>query len=199
MEIWNKLRPEGRICWFAHYTASLSSLSRLIWKHWTNKMVIMHILSNVCLRLGQFSLIFHAMYGAARFQLTHCSELWTIMHSLWLYMVRVGYFDMFLLNDTSLPELTVHLHVMMWNLLMQRVYDMSGQKWFFRIISRVQMSIHLFNYYFTLYFNNNWPQKSYFLRIKRKYTYTIYSTAYIFFYYIDTFARVLIEFYSTCH
>ena len=43
---------------FAHYTISLSSLCKLIrrhWTYWTNKMLVGYILSSVRLRLSQFS------------------------------------------------------------------------------------------------------------------------------------------------
>ena len=63
----------GRIQLFAHYTTSLPSLCRPIWSYQTVKMLVRHILSHVCLRLGWFSIIFHAIYGAVSIQLTHFS------------------------------------------------------------------------------------------------------------------------------
>ena len=47
--------PVGRVRLFADYTISLSSLCRLIWRHWTTKMLVMYMLPSVCLRLRQFS------------------------------------------------------------------------------------------------------------------------------------------------
>ena len=44
----------GRVRLFADYTISLSSLCRLIWRHWTTK-ILKYMLPSVCLRLRQFS------------------------------------------------------------------------------------------------------------------------------------------------
>ena len=44
-----------RVLLFANYTISLSSLCRLIWRHWTIKMLVRYMLPSVCLRLRQFS------------------------------------------------------------------------------------------------------------------------------------------------
>ena len=49
------LWPAGRVRLFANYTISLSSLCRLIWRHWTTKMLVRYMLPSVCLRLRQFS------------------------------------------------------------------------------------------------------------------------------------------------
>ena len=46
---------EGRIRLFVHYTISLSSLCKLIWRHWTYKMPVRYILSSVWVRYGIFS------------------------------------------------------------------------------------------------------------------------------------------------
>ena len=56
---------------FADYTISLSSLCRLIWKHWTTKMLVRYMMPSVCLRLRQFSqLSLYSLYGAVCLQLT---------------------------------------------------------------------------------------------------------------------------------
>ena len=49
------LWPVGRVRLFEDYTISLSSLCRLIWRHWTTKMLVRYMLPSVCLRLRQFS------------------------------------------------------------------------------------------------------------------------------------------------
>ena len=49
------LWPAGRVRLFADYTIPLSSLCRLIWRHWTNKMLVRYMLPSVCLRLRLFS------------------------------------------------------------------------------------------------------------------------------------------------
>ena len=56
------LWPVGRVCLFANYTISLSSLCRLIWRHWTTKMLVRYMLPSVCLRLRQFSQLSFIQY-----------------------------------------------------------------------------------------------------------------------------------------
>ena len=48
------LWPEVRIRLFAHFAISQPSSWRLIWRHWTCKLLIGYIQSDVCLRLSQF-------------------------------------------------------------------------------------------------------------------------------------------------
>ena len=68
------LWPVGRVRLFADYTISLSSLCRLIWKHWTTKMLVRYMMPSVCLRLRQFSqLSLYSLYGAVCLQLTQFS------------------------------------------------------------------------------------------------------------------------------
>ena len=45
------LWPVGRVRLFADYTISLSSLCRLIWKHWTTKMLVRYMMPSVCLKI----------------------------------------------------------------------------------------------------------------------------------------------------
>ena len=40
---------------FAHYNISLSSLCKIVWRHWTYKMPVRYILSSVWVRLSIFS------------------------------------------------------------------------------------------------------------------------------------------------
>ena len=57
-----------------HIIISLSSLCRLIWKHWTTKMLVRYMMPSVCLRLRQFSqLSLYSLYGAVCLQLTQFS------------------------------------------------------------------------------------------------------------------------------
>ena len=56
------LWPVGRVRLFADYTISLSSLCRLIWRHWTNKMLVSYMLPSVCLRSRQFSQLSFIQY-----------------------------------------------------------------------------------------------------------------------------------------
>ena len=92
------LWPVGRVRLFVDYTISLSSLCRLIWKHWTTKMLVRYMMPSVCLRLRQFSqLSLYSLYGAVCLQLTQWSrecvlcliiiikpEVWIINHCLGL-------------------------------------------------------------------------------------------------------------------
>ena len=87
---------------FVQYTISLSSLCKLIWRHWTYKMHVRYILSSVWVRLSIFSLLSIIQYvGLYVFSLPislvmieriHIicliiiikSEVWTITHYLGL-------------------------------------------------------------------------------------------------------------------
>ena len=52
----------GRVRLVADYTISLSSLCRLIWRHWTTEMLVWYMLPSVCLRLRQFSQLSFVQY-----------------------------------------------------------------------------------------------------------------------------------------
>ena len=56
------LWPVGRVRLFANYTISLSSLCRLIWRHWAIKILVRYMLPSVCLRLRQFSQLSFVRY-----------------------------------------------------------------------------------------------------------------------------------------
>ena len=91
-----------RIRLFVEYTISLSSLCKLIWRHWTFKMPVRYILSSVWVRLSIFSPLSSIQYvGLCVFSLPIplvmieriyilCliiiikSEVWTITHCLGL-------------------------------------------------------------------------------------------------------------------
>ena len=64
------LWPVGRVRLFADYIISLSSLCRLIWRHWTTKMLVRYMLPSVCLRLRQFSQLSFIHYMGLCLQLT---------------------------------------------------------------------------------------------------------------------------------
>ena len=61
-----------RISLFVHYNISLSSLCKIIWRHWTYKMPVRYILSSVWVRLSIFSQL-SMICGAVCFQFTHFS------------------------------------------------------------------------------------------------------------------------------
>ena len=90
---------EDRIRLFVHYTMSLSSLCKLIWRHWTYKMPVRYLLSSVSKIRHIISVIHYTIRRAVCFQFTHfpmmteriyilCliiiikSEVWTITHCL---------------------------------------------------------------------------------------------------------------------
>ena len=51
-----------RVRLFVHYTISLSSLCKRIWRHWTYKMYVRYILSSVWVRLSIFSQLSNIQY-----------------------------------------------------------------------------------------------------------------------------------------
>ena len=104
---------------FVQYTISLSSLCKLIWRHWTYKMPVRYILSSVWVRLSIFSPLSIIQYvGLHVISLPISlvmieriyilcliiiikSEVWTIIHCLGLgheTMVSAVCLSIFLLN-----------------------------------------------------------------------------------------------------
>ena len=91
-----------RIRWSVHYIISLSSLCKLIWRHWSYKMLVRYILSSVWVRLSIFSQLSIIQYvGLCVFSLPISpvmiesmyilclsiiikSEVWTFTHCLGL-------------------------------------------------------------------------------------------------------------------
>ena len=69
----NSLWPAGHVRLFADYIISLSSLCRLTWRHWTNKMLGRYMLPSVSKIETILSIIFHSLYGAVCLQLTQFS------------------------------------------------------------------------------------------------------------------------------
>ena len=68
------LWPVGRVRLFADHTISLSSLCRLIWRHWTTKMLVSYMLLSVSKIKTILSVIFYSIYGAVYLQLTQFSH-----------------------------------------------------------------------------------------------------------------------------
>ena len=77
---------------FVQYTISLSSLCKLIWRHWTYKMPVRYILSSVWARLSIFSLLSIIQYvGLYVLQLTHFScDDWENLYTLSVYHHEIG-------------------------------------------------------------------------------------------------------------
>ena len=71
---------------------SLSSLYKLIWRHWTYKMLVRYILSSVWVRLSILSpLSIYTICGAVCFQFTHfpCDD-WENIYTLSYYHHQIG-------------------------------------------------------------------------------------------------------------
>ena len=91
-------RSYSFVCMFAHYTISLSSLCKLLWRHWTYKMFVRYSLPSAQVRLSMFSQLYIIQYmGLCVFSLPISlvmiekidilcviiiikSEVWTIIH-----------------------------------------------------------------------------------------------------------------------
>ena len=85
------LWPVGRARLFADYTISLSSLCRLIWRHWTTKMLARYMLPSVCLRLRQFSQLSFIQYmGLCVFGLPNSPVIIVRMCSVSYYHHQIG-------------------------------------------------------------------------------------------------------------
>ena len=71
---------------FVQYTISLSSLCKLIWRHWTYKMPVRYILSSVWVILSIISVIHYTRCGAMCFQFIHfpCDD-WENIYTLSYY------------------------------------------------------------------------------------------------------------------
>ena len=85
------LWPAGRVRLFADYTIWLSSLCRLIWRHWTIKMLVRYMLPSVCLRLRLFSQLSFIQYmGQCVFSLPNSPVMIVRMCTLSYYHHRIG-------------------------------------------------------------------------------------------------------------
>ena len=74
---------------FVQYTISLSSLCKLIWRHWTYKMPLRYILSSV--RLSIFSPLSIIQYVGLCLQFTHFScDDWENIYTLSYYHHQIG-------------------------------------------------------------------------------------------------------------
>ena len=74
---------------FVQYTISLSSLCKLIWRHWTYKMPVRYILSSVWVRLSIFSLLSIIQYvGLYVFRLPISVVMIEIIYILCLIIIK---------------------------------------------------------------------------------------------------------------
>ena len=85
------LWPVGRVCLFADYTISLSSLCRLIWRHWTTKMLARYMLPSVSEIKTILSMIFFIQYmGLCVFSLPNSPSIIVRMRTLSYYHHQTG-------------------------------------------------------------------------------------------------------------
>ena len=76
---------------FVQYTISLSSLRKLIGRHWTYKMPVRYILSSVINIKHILSVIHYTIFGAVCFQFTHFScDDWEHIYTLSYYHPQIG-------------------------------------------------------------------------------------------------------------
>ena len=74
---------------FVQYTISLSSLCKLIWRHWTYKMPVRYILSSVSVRLSTFSSLSIIQYvGLYVFSLPISLVMIEIIYILCLVIIK---------------------------------------------------------------------------------------------------------------
>ena len=85
------LWPVDRVRLFADYTISLSSLCRLIWRHWTTKMLVRYMLPSVWLRLRQFS------------QSSFIFDLWGCVSSAYPILLWWSFNGFLLINPMWVP------------------------------------------------------------------------------------------------
>ena len=76
---------------FVHNTISLSSLCKLIWRHWTYKMPVRYILSNVWVRISIFSQLSILQYvGLCVFSLPISLVMIEMIYTLSYYHHQIG-------------------------------------------------------------------------------------------------------------
>ena len=138
---------------FVQYTISLSSLCKIIWRHWTYKMSVRYTLSSVWVRLSIFSqlsiiqsiiqyvglcvfslptplVMIEIIYILCLIIIIIKSEVWSITHCLGL-----GHETM-----VCAVCLSIFLRLRWWPDVVYCCYD-----WW------LQLSIHVCNYHFKLY------------------------------------------------
>ena len=124
-----------RVHLFVHYTISLSSLCKLIWRHWTYLMPIRYILSSVWVRLSIFSQLSIVHYmGLCVFSFPislvmteriytlsynhQKSEVWTLIHGHET-MVRAVCLSIFLPHGQSITKnwtsLCIYFIIQIWH------------------------------------------------------------------------------------
>ena len=109
---------------FLQYTISLSSLCKLIWRHWTCKMPVkIYFVECVSKIKHVLSVIHYTKSGAVRFQFTHfpCDD-WENIYTLSYYHHQIGsmnYYPLFRVRSWNNGVRCMSFYILM--LLMQRI------------------------------------------------------------------------------
>ena len=105
---------------FVQYTISLSSLCKLIWRHWTYKMPVRYGLSSVWARLSIFSPLSIIQYvGLYVFQFTHFScDDWENIYTLSYFHHQIGsmnYYPLFRVRSWNNGVRFMSFYILMEN------------------------------------------------------------------------------------
>ena len=107
-----------RIRLFVHYTISLASLCKLIWRHGTYKMHVRYILSSVWVKLSIFSQLSIIQYmGLCDFSLPISLVRVEIMYTLSYYHHQIGsmnYYCLGLGHETMVCAVCLSIFLFTW-------------------------------------------------------------------------------------
>ena len=108
-----------RVRLFVHYNISLSSLCKLIWRHWTYKMPVRYILSSVWVRLSIFSQLSSIQYmGLCVFSLPISLVMIARIYTLSYYHHQIGnmnYYPLFRVRSWNNGMRCLSLYILiMW-------------------------------------------------------------------------------------
>ena len=155
-----------RILLFVHYTISLSSLCKLIWRHWTYKMPVGYILSSVWVRFSLFSRL-SFIYRPVCFQFTHfhCDD-WDNTYTLCYYHHQIwsmNYYPLFRVRSWNFGMRCMSLYIVMTPSRRQAiactmshlVNDCVSSKWKYFLSGKWHIFLrNLHQRYFEFAFNN---------------------------------------------
>ena len=107
---------------FVHYTISLSSLWKFIWRHWTYEMPVRYMLSSVWVRLIIFSQLSIIQYmGLCVFSLPFSFVMIEIIYTLSYYRHQIGsmnYYSLFRVMSWNNGMRCMSLSLLLWILLL---------------------------------------------------------------------------------
>ena len=119
---------------FVHYTISLSSLCKLIWRHWTYKMPDRYILSSVWVRLSILSQLSIIQYVGL------CVFGWTIS------LVMIERIDILCLINIRKPtrDITVNIFSARFCFYFRKVFFISARLVYFRKVKLYFRKVKLY-------------------------------------------------------